>query len=206
MQHMRARWWRAALAGGRRARVVGDDAPALRQLHVDVGGVDQRLARAVGQIHHHMFDHIVHGAAMRIHAHDLAGLDVQATAFEHAREHLADRLNAEHARAAALTDPNAEPILDFAAPYIVSYNKLRSGEVARRLTVPLLVLHGSQDGNVAAEPNFAAWKTVLAGKDATFHLYPEDNHFLLTKDDLSLDQHVDGRVIHDMVAWLQRWP
>lgn len=113
---------------------------------------------------------------------------------------------AEHARAAALTDTNAEPILDFAAPYIVSYNKLRSGEVARRLTVPLLVLHGSQDGNVAAEPNFAAWKTVLAGKDATFHLYPEDNHFLLTKDDLSLDQHVDGRVIHDMVAWLQRWP
>ena len=84
--------------------------------------------------------------------------------------------------------------------------KVAQIEVARRLTVPLLVLHGSQDGNVAADPNFAAWKTVLAGKDATFHLYPEDNHFLLTKDDLSLDQHVDGRVIHDMVAWLQRWP
>ena len=93
-------------------------------------------------------------------------------------------------------------MLGYGAAYIVGYNRLRSGEVARSIDVPMLVQQGAEDRVVAADPNFRAWQQVLAGKNATFRLYPGLHHLFLTNNDASVSSHVDGRVLEDLAAWL----
>lgn len=81
--------------------------------------------------------------------------------------------------------------------------------VAEGLKIPILILQGGRDFQVAPATNFSEWKAALAShRNATLKLYPALNHLFIAGTGISIPQeyekpgHVDEQVIDDITAWI----
>ena len=82
-------------------------------------------------------------------------------------------------------------------------------EYVKNITVPFLIMQGSDDFQVFAEKDFVAWQELLAGRDnAAFKLYDGLNHLFMksTTGDLGeyeIKDSVDENVLKDMAEWIK---
>ncbi|NUO48783.1 MAG: alpha/beta fold hydrolase [Polyangiaceae bacterium] len=80
--------------------------------------------------------------------------------------------------------------------------------VAKKLTLPLLVLQGERDYQVTTR-DFEGWKSALASKKTvTLRTYPSLNHLFISGSgtpspaEYGKEGHVDEKVIGDIAAWV----
>ncbi len=85
-------------------------------------------------------------------------------------------------------------------------------QVAKKLTIPILVLQGQRDYQVTA-PDFDGWKKALAGRhNVTLKQYPALNHLFMAgtgtpgPSEYEDPAHVDAAVIDDLAAFAGRVP
>lgn len=111
-------------------------------------------------------------------------------------------------RAKAMTAATREDLFGLPGEYILSLNALNLPEAARALPQPLMILQGEDDLQVSRDKDYAAWQTLLSGKDNVhFGLYPGLNHLFMKSTDGALSDydlpgHVDGQVTEDIAEWL----
>lgn len=93
--------------------------------------------------------------------------------------------------------------------YFLDLRNYHAGEVAAKLTIPILVLQGERDYQVRMA-DFEGWKTALAGrKNATLKSYPALNHLFIAGSgpgspaEYGQPGHVADEVMDDMAAWIQ---
>ncbi len=98
----------------------------------------------------------------------------------------------------------------FHAPqsFWLSLHDYHQVQVAKGLSLPMLILQGGKDYQVSPEKDFARWKKALAGRsDVTFHLYPGLFHLFMpgagTPDDYKKAGHVAPEVIDDIAGWIK---
>ena len=90
-------------------------------------------------------------------------------------------MRAQVEAAKAITDPQAEPVMDMPASYIASLNEMHQGlatDIAA-VDVPWLILQGAEDAQVDPAVDYPAWQEALAGKDAQFQLFDGLNHLFM---------------------------
>lgn len=111
-------------------------------------------------------------------------------------------------QANAVTAGGEGQIFGMPLPYIASLNNLHLENTARNTEKPLLILQGDRDAQVSAEIDYAAWQTLLEGREnARFKLYPGLNHLFMdsltgTLEDYNTPGNVSPEVIDDIAAWL----
>lgn len=103
----------------------------------------------------------------------------------------------------------SEPLLGAAGYYWVSLAEIDTAAIAQELSVPMLILQGSADFQVYPERDFAAWQSLLAGKEnVTFQLFEGLNHLFMPSngamDATEYDEegHVAAEVIDAIAEWL----
>jgi dienelactone hydrolase len=108
----------------------------------------------------------------------------------------------------AVTPPGELP-LGIPAAYWLDLRGYNPAEEARKITKPVLILHGGRDYQVTME-DFHGWKKSLSSKSyVTFKLYPDLNHLFMTGEGKStpaeydVPGHVSGAVIEDIVSWIK---
>lgn len=118
---------------------------------------------------------------------------------------------------ARVEDPNLKPDapasempFGISATYWMDLRDYHTGDVARDLKQPMLILQGDRDYQIGAE-DFALWRKVLAGrKDVEFKTYPKLNHIFLEGEGVSSDAeyekpgHVSAAVVEDIAAWIAK--
>ena len=79
----------------------------------------------------------------------------------------------------------------------------------KRTKMPYLVLQGQRDYQVTVKEDVALWKTLLAGHDAEFKVYPALNHLFFAgegpikpEEYATKSGHVDKQVIEDIAEWV----
>jgi len=116
----------------------------------------------------------------------------------------------------AAADPRHPPVGPFGGMpqrYWLSLHEVHQVEVAKKSSMPMLILQGSGDFQVSPTLDFARWKQALAGRPQTdFHLYPGLSHLFMpagksgTMADYMVPDHVDSRVITDIATWVKVQP
>lgn len=93
-------------------------------------------------------------------------------------------------------------------PYWEFSNAYKPVEVAKKLTLPMLILQGERDYQVTME-DFGMWRTGLSGKkNVSFKSYPKLNHILqegvgkATPDEYKKAIPVAGYVIDDIASFI----
>jgi len=98
----------------------------------------------------------------------------------------------------------------FSAPpsYWLDLRNYDPPALAKKLTVPVLVLQGGRDYQVT-KPDFDRWRTALKNRsNVTFSLYPLLNHLFIegegqsTPSEYERAGHVSEQVLTDIVRWL----
>lgn len=111
--------------------------------------------------------------------------------------------------AKALTDPQAEPVLDMPASYVVSLNELHASlpEDVATATVPWLVLQGGDDAQVYPDTDYPAWSEVLSGKDTQYQLFDGLNHLFMptSQTDGPLDYDTANTVSSEVSQAIATW-
>ena len=94
--------------------------------------------------------------------------------------------------------------------YWLDLRTYRDGGVAPKLGIPIFVLQGERDYQVTLV-DFEGWKRALKGKkNATFKLYPGQNHHFMpgkgpsTPQEYEQPNHVAKEVVDDIAAWVSR--
>jgi dienelactone hydrolase len=94
--------------------------------------------------------------------------------------------------------------------YFLSLRGYQPTDVARKLTIPILVLQGGRDYQVTA-PDFDGWKKALGGRPSvTLKQYPALNHLFIAgtgtprPSEYETPGHVDRGVIDDIAAFVGR--
>ena len=78
--------------------------------------------------------------------------------------------------------PASDLPLNIPAAYWLDLRGYHPEEVAKGLSMPLLVLQGERDYQVSPTKDFPGWQTALAGKaNATLKLYPGLNHLFIAE-------------------------
>lgn len=113
-------------------------------------------------------------------------------------------------------DPQHPPTGSFGGipqGYWLSLHEYRQVEVAKALSMPMLLLQGEGDFQVSPTLDFARWRQELANRPRTaFHLYPGLSHLFMpagktgTAADYNVPAHVDARVVGDIAAWVKAQP
>lgn len=100
--------------------------------------------------------------------------------------------------------------LGIPATYWLDLRGYNPAEVARSLSMPVLVLQGGRDYQVNPAKDFEGWKTALAQKpNATLKLYPSLNHLFMAgigpadPSEYNIPAHVAEEVIVDLAAWIK---
>jgi len=82
-------------------------------------------------------------------------------------------------------------------------------EVAKKLSLPILILQGERDYQVTMQ-DFELWQSNLSGKsNVFFKSYPSLNHLFLegegksTPSEYNEEKHIPGYVINDMAGWIK---
>ena len=102
------------------------------------------------------------------------------------------------------------PVLGVPASYWIDLKDYRPADLARGLTMPLLILQGERDYQVTMK-DFQNWKDALAGQsNVTMKTYPDLNHLFIagtgksTPDEYQTPGNVALAVIQDIAAWIQQ--
>ncbi|MCD1295773.1 hypothetical protein CUJ83_12265 [Methanocella sp. CWC-04] len=105
--------------------------------------------------------------------------------------------------------PSSELPLGIPAMYLMDLHRYHPAEVAKGLSLRMLILQGGRDYQVTPEVDFEGWKAALAGKEnVTLKLYPELNHLFFagegrsTPQEYDIEGHVDAEVVHDIARWI----
>lgn len=103
-----------------------------------------------------------------------------------------------------------ELILNMPADYWLSLNQIKAGEIAGKLTIPMLFLQGTADFQVSFDKDFGEWKKLLASSShVEFREYEGLNHIFFEangKDDATeydIEGHVSPEVIADIADWVK---
>jgi uncharacterized protein len=95
------------------------------------------------------------------------------------------------------------------ASYWLDLRQYSPTATAQALKIPILILQGGRDFQVAPATNFEQWKTALSrDSNVTLKFYPTLNHLFMAGTGASLPQeyetpgHVDEQVIADISAWI----
>ncbi|MEO6801568.1 MAG: alpha/beta fold hydrolase [Rhodanobacter sp.] len=95
--------------------------------------------------------------------------------------------------------------------YWLSLHDYHPLEVAKGLSMPMLILQGGRDFQVSPTLDFARWKQALNGQpNVTFLLYPKLSHLFMlagstgTVADYKTPGHVDQQVIHGIAGWIKQ--
>ncbi len=106
--------------------------------------------------------------------------------------------------------PAADLPLNIPAAYWLDLRGYHPEEVAKGLSMPLLVLQGERDYQVSPTKDFPAWQSALAGKsNTTLNLYPGLNHLFIAGTGAPNPQeymevgHVSEQVVSDIAAWVK---
>jgi len=82
-------------------------------------------------------------------------------------------------------------------------------EVAKKLSLPILILQGERDYQVTMQ-DFELWQSNLSGKsNVAFRSYPALNHLFLegesksTPSEYNVEKNIPGYVINDMASWIK---
>jgi dienelactone hydrolase len=107
-------------------------------------------------------------------------------------------------------DADAPPILGMTVPYLLDLKGYDPVAVAKKQTIPMLILQGERDYQVTMA-DFALWKAALgARKDVVFHSYPALNHLFIAGEGKSTEAeyrkpgHVAPEVIDDIAKWIAK--
>lgn len=107
-------------------------------------------------------------------------------------------------------DPHVGTPLGQPVSYWQSFDNYRQTEVAKTLTLPMLILNGEKDYNVTMT-DFNIWKKELDGKKkVTFKAYPGLNHLFMqssekpTPKDYETPRHIPDFVITDIAGWIKK--
>ncbi|MGI6251788.1 MAG: alpha/beta fold hydrolase [Anaerolineaceae bacterium] len=83
-------------------------------------------------------------------------------------------------------------------------------EVAKQLTLPILILQGERDYQVTMV-DLNGWKTALSGKsNVSIKTYPDLNHLFMsgsgksTPDEYAVPSNVSEEVVNDIAEWVKR--
>lgn len=116
----------------------------------------------------------------------------------------------------AAADPRHPPVGSFGGMpqrYWLSLHEVHQVEVAKKSSMPMLILQGGGDFQVSPTLDFSRWQQALAGRPQTdFHLYPGLSHLFMpagkteTVADYRTPAHVDAKVIADIAAWVKAQP
>lgn len=104
-------------------------------------------------------------------------------------------------------DGDAPPILGMRVSYLLDLKGYDPSAVAKKLTMPMLILQGERDFQVTMK-DFALWKAALgARKDVTFHSYPALNHLFIAGEGKSteLEYRKPGHVFPDVIDDIAKW-
>ena len=121
------------------------------------------------------------------------------------------------AQVAQVKDPNlsdqvpaADLPLGIQAAYWLDLRDYYPADVAKTLTMPMLVLQGGRDYQVSPTKDFAGWKTALTSKaNATLKLYPDLNHLMIAGQgqpspaEYQTEGHVSQDVVKDIGDWIK---
>jgi len=143
--------------------------------------------------------------------HHMASADGRITPDE---QRQLDRIKRQVVRVKSPTLSPAMParMLPFGLPasYWLDIRGYHPGKAARKLNIPMLVLHGARDSQLTAE-DLAGWKRPLSSRtDVTCKVYLKLNHLMFEgegKPSLKEYQrpgHVDADVIDDIAEWILR--
>jgi dienelactone hydrolase len=104
-------------------------------------------------------------------------------------------------------DGDAPPILGMKASYLLDLKGYDPSVVARKLTIPMLILQGERDYQVTMK-DFALWKTALgARKEVTLRSFPALNHLFVAGEGKSTEAeyrkpgHVAPEVIDEIARF-----
>jgi dienelactone hydrolase len=120
------------------------------------------------------------------------------------------QLQQQVAAVKALTGQSTETVLGAPASYWVDLKDYRPTELARGLTIPLLIVQGERDYQVTMQ-DFQNWQDALAGQArVTLKSYPGLNHLFVFGEGQSvpaeyqLPGNVAPEIIEDVVHWIQQ--
>ncbi len=101
-------------------------------------------------------------------------------------------------------------VLGAPASYWIDLKDYHPADLARGLTMPLLIIQGERDYQVTMT-DFQNWKDALAGQsNVTLKTYPDLNHLFMTgngkstPDEYQTPGNVAPAVIQDIAAWIQQ--
>ena len=107
--------------------------------------------------------------------------------------------------------PGQDYLLGGSPAYWLDLRGYQPAEVAKTLSLPLLVIQGGRDYQVLADKDFTGWETALKGKaNASLKLYPALNHLLIAGEGPSTPQeyqtagHVSQDVIESILQWIEK--
>ena len=106
--------------------------------------------------------------------------------------------------------PASDLPLGIQAAYWLDLRDYHPAEVAKTLSMPMLVLQGGRDYQVSPTKDFEGWKTALADKgNAVLKLYPDLNHLMIagqgpsTPAEYQTEGHVSEEVVQDIANWVE---
>ncbi|MDX2153853.1 MAG: alpha/beta fold hydrolase [Bryobacteraceae bacterium] len=99
-------------------------------------------------------------------------------------------------------------VLGMPASYLIGLRQYDPAGEARKLSIPILVLHGERDHQVTME-DFAGWKKALGDRNtATLKSYPSLNHLFMegqgksTPAEYQKEGHVASEAVADIASWI----
>ena len=106
--------------------------------------------------------------------------------------------------------PASDLPLGIQAAYWLDLRDYHPAEVAKTLSMPMLVLQGGRDYQVSPTKDFEGWKSALADKgNAVLKLYPDLNHLMIagqgpsTPAEYQTEGHVSEEVVQDIADWVE---
>ena len=120
------------------------------------------------------------------------------------------------AQVAKVKDPNlssstpaSDLPLNLSATYWLDLRGYQPTELAKTLSMRLMVLQGGRDYQVSAAKDFPAWQAALASSaNATLKLYPDLNHLFIsgngpsTPAEYNVEGHVSPQAVSDIGQWI----
>lgn len=104
--------------------------------------------------------------------------------------------------------PSKDLPLGMSPAYLLDLRGYQPAEVAKSLTVPILVLQGGRDYQVSEAKDFEIWKNTLKDHaNVTLKLFPKLNHLFITGEEKSTPQeyNVEGHVSKDVIDAIAQW-
>lgn len=106
--------------------------------------------------------------------------------------------------------PNKDLPLGMPPVYLLALRDYKPIEVAKALSMPILIFQGGRDYQIIPAKDFEAWKQALEDKpNVTLKLFPKLNHLLIEGEGLSkpeeyaIEGHMSEEVVNAIIRWIK---